>query len=263
MRRLVLVIGMALVLSACGSPKIDTSTKESMQASVEKVKKALPPEKQKKFEDAVAVVAMDGIGNIFAAAANADDAERRVKERLNGKTADQVIAEADTIVAARKAKEKEEALKEIKELEAKKQRAEQARLQLKQFEVQRSRLYESRSGFLPEKVVELTVKNGTASPVSRVYLLATYSSPGRAVPWLKDDFNYKVPGGLEPGEAATWRLTPNMFSDWGKVEIRNDAVLTVEVERLDGSDEKPLFDATEFSEHDKTRLEELKKNFLP
>ena len=47
-------------------------------------------------------------------------------------------------------------------------------------------------------------------------------SPGRSVPWLKEDFNYTIPGGLEPGEGSyvdslTQRVQP---VGWGECTAR-------------------------------------------
>lgn len=48
---------------------------------------------------------------------------------------------------------------------------------------------------------------------------------------------------------------------WGKVDAPSDAIFTVTVVRLDGADNKPIFDATTFSAEDQDRLEKLKKDF--
>jgi hypothetical protein len=77
------------------------------------------------------------------------------------------------------------------------------------------------------------------------------------VPWIQEDFDYEVPGGLEPGEAANWSLSPSKFSPWGRAEVPRDAVMTVEVVRLNGQDGSVLFDG-EFSNDDVERLAALK-----
>ena len=105
------------------------------------------------------------------------------------------------------------------------------------------------------------MKNTTAHAVARAYFVGTIATPGRAVPWLRDNFDYKIPGGLEPGEQAQWKLEPNMFSDWGKVDWKDDMIFTVEVRRLDGADGEPLF-AADFSDRDKKRLAALRTQFL-
>jgi len=52
-----------------------------------------------------------------------------------------------------------------------------------------------------------------------------------------------------------------MFSDWGKVEAPADAILTVEVEQLDGANKEMLFSTKVFSKRDAERLEKLKKQY--
>jgi hypothetical protein len=52
-----------------------------------------------------------------------------------------------------------------------------------------------------------------------------------------------------------------MLSEWGTVKAPKDAVLTVEVERLDGPDGEALFSTMKFTEDKKKRLAELKKQY--
>jgi hypothetical protein len=94
--------------------------------------------------------------------------------------------------------------------------------------------------------------------VKRAHFVATLASPGRSVPWLKDDFSYEISGGLEPGESAEWHLAPNMFSDWGKVDAPADAVLTVQTVKLEGANGE-ILDGS-FSDEDQKRLDALKKS---
>jgi hypothetical protein len=128
--------------------------------------------------------------------------------------------------------------------------------------VTRSRFYRQESSFgRAEPVIELALTNNTGVAVSRAYFMGTLASPGRAVPWIKDSFNYQIAGGMESGESKELKLTPNMFGEWGRVEAPADAVLTVEVTRLDGPDGKAVFDSDAFTEDDAERLSTLERNF--
>jgi len=223
---------------------------------------SLPSEERERFERALRVVAMDAVapgGNIFAAAANAEsgNALKGVMARLDGKSAAEVVAMSDEILAARRLRERAQMSQEVEELAAKKTTAEAAAAELAKFEVVRSRfqLQERRFG-RPQPIIEITVRNGTNVPVSRAYFRGTLASPGRSVPWLTEGFNYQISGGLEPGEEASWSLAPNMFGEWGKVDPPQDAVLTVEVTRLDGPEGKAAFDSA-FGDREAARLEEL------
>jgi hypothetical protein len=227
------------------------SADESLKTSISTIKESLTEQKKEEFEKAVKVLAFSGVTNIFQAAANPDGVQQKMKEKLNGKTADEIIAASNDILAARKVKEREQAAKEIEEiktnilaLEKQKSDAEKAKDNLKKFAVLRSRFYYQKSSYREEAVIEVTVKNNTEHAVSRVYFDGVLASQGRSVPWVSDSFNYSIAGGLEPGEEVTWKLTPNRFGAWGKApKDRDDMLLTVSVNRIDGADEKEIFNS--------------------
>ena len=108
----------------------------------------------------------------------------------------------------------------------------------------------------PKSIIEVSVRNGTEYAIARVFFSGVYASPGRSVPWLKDTLNHAIPGGLEPGETAQWSLVPNMFNEWGELEARADAVLSLAVTRLEGPDGAPAFAAT-FRKDDEARQKAL------
>lgn len=262
------VLGVAMVftiLAGCNDPKIDASSDETMKTSVEKVRESLPDKKRKDFDEAIQVLAFSQIDlkDIFAeGAAGAGNLEGKVRQSLDGKTGEQVIAEAERVRTERKERELQQALEEIRELEAKRTKSESAREQLKKFQVIRSRFYMREQEYRGEQpIIELTVKNGTDKAVSRAYFEGTLASPDRSVPWHQDSFNYSISGGLEPGEEASWSLAPNMFSDWGRIDSPDDAVFTVTVEQLDGADGKPLYSTREFGQRERERLGKLKKKY--
>lgn len=267
--KILISIFVALVVSGCDqlapAPTIDASSDESMKQSAQEIRESLPENERAEFDKALQVLAFSQINlnDIFAeGAAGAGNLEGKMRESLHGKTAREVVAEAERIQRERKAREKEQALNEIKELEQEKADAAAAREQLKAFEIIRSRFHMKEQRYSGKQpVIELTVKNGTSSAVSRAYFEGTIASPNRSVPWLKDTFNYRISGGLEPGEEASWSLAPNMFSDWGKVEAPADAIFTVTVERLDGADGEALYSTTGFSEREQKRLAELKQKY--
>ena len=257
---------LSILVTGCGDKKVDSSTDEKLKSTMESVKSSLTEDRRKEFEEAVQVMTFSEIGNIFEAAANPDGMQRKIKDKLNGKTADEIIAEGSQILAERREKEREQAINEIEEIKAeiaelenKRSETEKAKQDLKKFDVVLSRFYFQKSSFMEEAVIELTVKNETTHPVSRAYFNGVLSSAGRSIPWVQDSFNYKISGGLEPGEQATWKLSPNMFGEWSKApKDRDDMVLTVSVYRIDGADDKAIYDSN-FSEKDSDRIEVLNK----
>ena len=259
MKKLFFIGLMALSLIGCSEAKIDASSDESMKISIEKVRKSLPENKRGAFDEALKNLAFSQINlkDIFAeGTSGVGNTQAKMKEALNGKTGNEVIAEAEKVKQERKEKEKVQALEEIKEL------GENARQELSRFQVLRSRFYKKKQGYMGEQpIIEITVKNGTEHVISRAYFKGILASAGRSVPWLQESFNYEISGGLETGEEAVWTLAPNMFSAWGNIKVPEDAILTVEVEQLDDADDNPLFSIKNFSQEDIKRLEKLKQKY--
>lgn len=251
-----LLLPLALVLSGCAKPKIDASSDETMKSSIDAMKADMSTKEKEEFEQAMLVLSLDG-KSIWSMANDPDAAKRRIGDRLDGLTADEVLSQAETVKAEREARELKQMLGEIKELKARKEMAEKARAGLRNFEILDSKFYYSDSGYTTKPIIELTVRNYTDKAVSRAYFHGTLATPGRSVPWVSEGFNYSIAGGLEPHETATWHLAPNRFGEWGDApQDRNYMVLTVNVVRLDGADGNPFLDG-EFSESDQERLDKL------
>ncbi|WP_103665702.1 DUF6694 family lipoprotein [Gracilimonas amylolytica] len=259
---------MILFLFGCADPKIDGSSEEQLKSSIEDVKQSLDAEKQKEFEESLMFIAMQNLdfGNILQSDMNPDqlveDYLNQVKDEIDGKSASEIITKAEELRTELEREQRRQALEEIQELEEKKKEADLAKQELSNFEVSRSRFYKQEDTFRDQPVIELTVRNNTEYAISRAYFKGTYATPERQVPWLVEEFNYSISGGLEPGEEQSWSLAPNPYSEWGDLEERSDAILTIEVTRLDGPDGEALFDAQGLSSFEEERLNELKSKYF-
>lgn len=270
----ILALCLLLFLSFGCSTKVDGSSEEAFKSSVSKMKDGLSEEDSKEFADALMVIAMKdlNIGAMMAGTQDGDTMVADMRRSLDGKSREEILTWANEIRAQRQAEqerlEKERLVAEVEaatqavaELKSAKEKAEAAKHGLANFKVksasfeQRTRAYSSRK----QPVINLEVVNGTDVAVSRAYFRGVLKSPGRKIAWLEDDFNYEISGGLEPGESAKWSLEPNMFSDWGTVDAPNDAILLLTVTRLDGANEEPIFDTSEWDAEQDERLEKLLK----
>lgn len=258
-------LSMTLLVGGCGEPKVDGSSDQALKDSIKKIAGSLDPAGKSKFEDDVAVVAFSklDIAAVMNGTSNSEQQLLKARQDLDGKTAKEISNAAEKIRAERQAREKEQAAQEISELQAKLAKAEKDKSELEKFQILKSRfsLRDEEYSYRKQPIIELSVRNGTSSAVSRAYFKGTIASPGRSVPWFTDSFNYQISGGLEPGESATWSLAPNMFSDWGKVNAPKDAVFTVEVYKIDGPDGESLYSSEGLSKTQLDRLETLKKKF--
>ena len=255
----------AFPLTACQQPTIDGSSDDAFEESIQEVRASLPTERQAALDAALMVIGMDGLdlGTLFSQAASGvpTDPVGGLRERLDGRTATEVLEMYDSVQAVAKERAREQALQEIAELREQREASDAAKVGLADIEVTRSRFYLREQQFGgPEPIIELTVHNGTEHAVSRAYFQGRLATPGRSVAWLDESFNYSVSGGLEPGETASWSLAPNMFSEWGRVGSIPGAVFTVTVVRVDGADGEALFHV-DFDEDDQERLDELEREW--
>lgn len=111
-----------------------------------------------------------------------------------------------------------------------------------------------------KKIAAIKVKNNTSYPISKAYFSVIITSPGRSIPWIKEDFSHSIPGGIEPGEKATWGIYKDKFGPWGQADVPIGATQTVECIRVDGLDGKPLT-TTVFTKEDEARLIELQTKY--
>lgn len=265
-KQLVAVISLSLFIYGCdGEPKLDGSSDEAMKDSMSKMLDSVGTESDRsQLKQSMKVIWTDNLDiQNLGDLAKLDPQQKasEMRSELNGLTAEQINQKASQILAERQEKEKAQALRDIADLEAKKDQAGDDAEKLKAFTVDDAKFYwQDRKYGLGEPVIDLTVTNGTDKAVSRAYFDGTVASPGRAVPWIHESFNYDISGGIEPGETLHWKLAPNRFGDWGK-ETPDDAVLTVKVLRLDGADGSQLWSAEGLTDREKERLKSLKAQY--
>jgi hypothetical protein len=90
---------LALLLTAC-TPKIDPSTPETTQASIEKIQNRLSEEEREQFSTALGIVIATAMGGGYKDVGDTPEVRKRVRAALDGKSAQDIIAEADRIKQA-------------------------------------------------------------------------------------------------------------------------------------------------------------------
>jgi len=85
------------------------------------------------------------------------------------------------------------------------------------------------------------ITNNTSIPIRKIYIDGILKTPGRSIPWIKDSITCKFPGGLEPNEQRLINLE-TYASEWeGEADgyvfaNRDDLVLTLRVSDFKGPD---------------------------
>lgn len=267
-KKTLLFSGALLLFSSC-EQRIDASSKDSAKESIEKICQTLTASESETFRANCLIIAIDGEGF------NSDS-----YKKLDGKTVAEVNAMAEAVTQRRKAEREQKA----KEEEAKRKNQEISELTekiatLKEQEALhahhaecRSKIVVSGVTFRKQKdmfderpVVAFTIQNKSEQALSSITMDAVLTSTGRSVPWVTDTFRYAFPGGLNPGEEQKLELSPNRFSDWGRMENRPDYHLKLTLKEAEDETGTTIWEtydtATEERAACEARLRELQGGF--
>ena len=271
-----------LLVGCSGPPRIDATSSASCGTSMRKVSDAASKTSDSAaFAAAIlriaAPVAMRSLGSSMAGAfSSLSRASARsvdppgvdsatmigsLCDGLAGLSAKDILTGVDTL--ARRvsvAFDRRYASAYLAALSAAKTEFSRVRDSLAAFKVESARLEQGRGFIGLETTIILSVLNGTAHTVKRAFFSSEAVSDGREVPWIQEEFNHSIPGGLAPGERATWRLQPNMFSgSWNSVRVPRDARFVVQVTKLVGPDDLPLWGGAQFTPGDQRVLDSLSR----
>lgn len=268
-----IVFCLAMVLTACGEPTVDTSDADAFEQSLDRMRESLSEDDLERFNAAVTLVMMNaatdggetnGLAALSAMADLAAHPERmldQAADQLDGRTASEIIVAGEGLTLQRLERQMgalqdsistaEDALAEaISEHEVEAARTAHAQSILDQIELSRARYYWDTDRYRRKPIISFRVQNSSEVPVGRIFVHGRLETPGRSIPWVDEDFNYDIPGGLEPGEHQDLSLLPNSFGEWGEQTLRdrNDLVLSLTMVDIEGADGERLvgLDNTDF-----------------
>lgn len=263
---------LSALLTACfGEPRIDGSNRAAYERSYAEMRAALPFEQRFRLDTAVMVVSLEDLDfeDPLAVQVRLEDPigealAPRSLERLDGRTAAELIALSDSLRAAAESTWRRRVEDEIAALEARRDSAAAIQARLEAFRVRRARIQTEEGAQGREVIIELTVTNDTPARVTWARFLGSLDSDGRNAPWVRDAFEHRPASGLAPGATTTWRIRANRFGQWRwAAGAPRQAVLTVTVTDLEGADGRPLFGDARWGSTDQARLEALRAAVPP
>ena len=221
---------LVVLLAGCGPPTLDSSSFKKLESSVTKLREPMDSEYRARFDEALTFFVGD------AALIDEQNAEERPEHPelilalyspLKGLTADGIIGEA-------RLRRVEQVQTAVAELEQGRIDSEAARLKLKGFHLQASRVFKRNKAFLEWPVIEFKAENNTEEVVWLIHFRAALLRPGSEEPWLVEDFDQLVLEGLAPGERDLWRIEPEQQEWVTLIDPHPDFQFTLEVMRLEG-----------------------------
>lgn len=194
------------LLGGCGPPTLDTTSLEKLQLSIAEMQELLEPADQERFQEALKYLA----GGVTPADAVADPALEPlllgVFRPLENRAAEALISQA----YARRAGQVREI---VAELETRRDAAVEVRSELSRLRLSRALVFKRNRGFLQWPVIQLEATNGAAETVHLIRLRASLLAAGEPEPWMLEDIDRLVMGGLAPGASEIWRIEPEQ-QEW-------------------------------------------------
>jgi hypothetical protein len=217
MKRSSLAILCCLLLCACiFDPVFDASSWDAYQRSSAAIKAKLNNDDLRRLDAAMKYLFIESSAKIVGQSltsmvarpnfvVNQNMILARLEPKINGRSAAAVIQDLSIKLDA-----------EISETEGARQNSDN---DVGTIEIGSPSYYWRTSGFLEQPIVEFSVRNGSKIPVSRIYLSAVLTSPGRSIPWAKQDFVQNFRGGLEPREKQQLTFQPRT-GDWSNKQLK-------------------------------------------
>jgi hypothetical protein len=216
MKRLSLAVLCCLLLAGCiFDPVFDASSLFAYQNSLAAIKAKLSNDDQRRLDAAMKYLFLETSAKFAGQSPTSLVAQpnvvfnqnfmlARLAPKINGQSAVAVIQDLSLRLDA-----------EISAAEATRQNLDNVGA----VEIGSPGYYWRTSGRLEQPTVEFSVRNGTKVPVSRVYVRAVLISPGRSIPWAKQDFVQTFKGGLEPREKQQLTFEPR-GGDWSDKQLK-------------------------------------------
>ena len=136
----------ALLLCSC-SKTIDGSSEEALKASVEEIKESLSDDQREMFEESMKLILAHGVDSEYLLEEHeAYLLASKIREEIDGKTAEDIIAIGAKIKIVADKKNNVLAEAEIEELYKRMAEAENEKKMLSKFKVRRARFYKSKRG---------------------------------------------------------------------------------------------------------------------
>ena len=217
-------VALLSLAAGCSDPKIDASTDKDMKASIQMVRDSLSDSKRVEFDEALEVLVFQKIDMeslIVEGLAGPGSIQGDVRRSLNGKTADEVIAEANGIYSGQHDRGQAQSLEELN-LEEKTE----ALLSCLQGKVtlDNPQFVDSDGSSF-----QIDITNNLSWAVRCVHFAYIIKGDGRSVPVMEHDSSREISGGIEPGETRTIEV-------WAGANIASYSSTSIEVSLINVTD---------------------------
>jgi hypothetical protein len=219
------VVAAAVILPAvgCGPDTLETTNLVDLQESLAVIREPMSEAELSRFEEALEFL----VGEVSLDAVDPADAEPVLDlfRPLTGLTSEGIVAEA-TFRRVRDVRST------VTWMESWRDSTEEERSELAKFRFSDATVYKRHRGYLEWPLIEFKVENGTDHTVSLIRVRASLLSPDDPTPWLEEEFDHLMIGGLEPGGRDVWRIEPEQQEWIQLIDPHPDVAFSLEAIRL-------------------------------
>jgi hypothetical protein len=263
-KKALLPIFVMAALYGCGEAALDGSSISALDESIAKVASKMPSDQRFQFNRDIEVI------KSYYANTNSD----QMLFNLNGKSAMDIMSEADNIRAQLKIEVDQLAAEEMhkayqEELRAKREvllgnikpmkenKAEAT--DFARFLVDASTLHaasQTDDGSVANSI-DMTLTNGTKHDVYAAFFKASMTHPEHLGMLFSSPLSVVFVDPLKPGETRSLKTVPTLASDWRAIVVPDGAVFELEAHELMNIANKPIYSATNFTPEEQAHLEYL------
>lgn len=218
------VLPIVFFISACGAPRVDTSSKESYMRSVERVRASLDEDRREEFDRLIVDIVFPNTGD-----ASSPEGVAATATHYSGMTGKELIQEVWAQRGRKAAELRLSRVKELAALEAQLDHIQVGETSLAQVKFENASFWDPIdddcyngcerlpiTGGIYLLAMDADVVNGTDDVLTAIDFRWALRSLGRSVSWIDGTGHVTIAGGIEPGE--TRRISIARGTDWSNVE---------------------------------------------
>jgi len=190
----------------------------------------------------------------------------KAKRNLDGKTADEIISEAEIVKKKLEAEQQErnqerknQLKPQIKKLEKEKELANNIKNEIEKIKILYANFEAKNIRNFKSTDIYCSVQNNSKYTISSIAFIFEIVSDDRKVPWYTEKLYTTISGGLNPQENKDLELLSIRY--WDREKYPSNVYLNVKIESLYDENKKRIYPSQNFNQYDQQKLERLKSEY--
>lgn len=259
MRNIITIAILALLLAGCTEAKLNLKSLEEAEQSIAEIKENLSQADKELFQQALMEILMENnaMGKIFIGQ-SVEEILIGLKDKYNGLTAKEIIEIGLEIKEIKRLELLEDRRLELDEINKKIDYYNYSKAFIDSIEILEPKTRTKRVEFWGNmNVLSFKVKNNTSRTIVRISGHVASVRKESNVPFLEDEFNYTIPGGIMPGETRKLELIPQIGHKFYNATIPQESIFQVTLNKIEDIGRKEIASLKQVSKDDLEKKESI------